>query len=113
MLFTTSLFFLPILGMVSASCSVSSSQEKVDADDERSHAIEFIKYLRMRGAESNDFFGDSPITPTMNTYDWQGVEEALQMALTMEKNVTARMKEMIDICSMEANEDHHAGDWLA
>merc|ERR1712117_879268 len=83
------------------------------ADEERSHAIEFIKYLRMRGAESNDFFGDSPITPTMNTYDWQGVEEALQMALTMEKNVTARMKEMIDICSMEANEDHHAGDWLA
>merc|ERR1712198_219981 len=50
------------------------------ADEERSHAIEFIKYLRMRGAESNDFFGDSPITPTMNTYDWQGVEEALQMA---------------------------------
>merc|ERR1711962_775468 len=33
------------------------------ADEERSHAIQFIQYLRMRGAENNDFFGDSPIKP--------------------------------------------------
>merc|ERR1712025_771582 len=166
MLLTITSLILSTSGLTSASCSVSSSTAKVDAndpvaykdtcilalekqvriefeaslqyilmaahfdqdtinlpnlaamfwthaDEERSHAIEFIKYLRMRGAESNDFFGDSPITPTMNTYDWQGVEEALQMALTMEKNVTARMKLMIDICSESGIEDHHAGDWLA
>jgi len=167
MLFTSTSLILPMLGIVSASCTVGSPQEKVDADDqktffeescikaleaqvriefeaslqyilmaahfdqdsvslpnvaklfwthadeERAHAIEFIKYLRMRGAENNDFFGDSPITPIMNTYDWQGVAEALQMALSMEKNVTARMKLMIDICSESGIEDHHAGDWLA
>ena len=35
------------------------------------------------------------------------------MALKMEKDVTARMKEMIDVCSAEAQEDHHVGDWLS
>ena len=35
--------------------------------------------------------------------------KALDLALKMEKDVTARMKTMIDICSAE---DPHAGDWL-
>jgi len=79
------------------------------ADEERSHAIEFIKYLRMRGAEFNDFFAAQPIKPRAEVYDWQGVDDALDLALKMEKDVTARMKTMIDICSAE---DPHAGDWL-
>ena len=120
------------------------------ADEERSHAIEFIKYLRMRGAENNDFFGGEPLKPREEVFDWQGVDDvskhcrlleelvpwvslgcyvsknnnntfikpnfphqALQLALKMEKDVTARMQEMIDICSQDGLEDHHAGDWLA
>ena len=45
------------------------------ADEERSHAIEFIKYLRMRGAENNDFFGGEPLKPREEVFDWQGVDD--------------------------------------
>merc|ERR1712045_285827 len=82
------------------------------ADEERSHAIQFMQYLRMRGAEDNDFFAGGPIQPKARTYDWQGVEDALSLALQMEKEVTARMKLMIDVCSEAGAEDYHAGDWL-
>ena len=30
----------------------------------------------------------------------------------MEKDVSARMKAMIDSCSQEGGEDYHAADWL-
>jgi len=166
MLLTITSLILSTSGLTSASCSVSSSAAKVDAndpvaykdtcilalekqvriefeaslqyilmaahfdqdtinlpnlaamfwahaDEERSHAIEFIKYLRMRGAENNDFFGGEPLKPREEVFDWQGVDDALQLALKMEKDVTARMQEMIDICSQDGLEDHHAGDWLA
>jgi len=83
------------------------------ADEERSHAILFIDYLRMRGATNNDFFGNSPIQPREAAYDWPGgVAEALTMALKMEKDVTGRMKEMIDTCSLAGQDDPHAVDWL-
>merc|ERR1712142_282058 len=82
------------------------------ADEERSHAIQFINYLRMRGAENNDFFGGSPIQPRERAYTWSGVDEALRMALKMEKDVTAAMKNMIDICSTAGQDDPHAADWL-
>ena len=32
--------------------------------------------------------------------------QALQLALKMEKDVTARMKAMVDICSVAGEEDH-------
>ena len=38
--------------------------------------------------------------------------EALTMALKMEKDVTGRMKDMIDICSTAGKDDPHAADWL-
>ena len=38
--------------------------------------------------------------------------QALMLALEMEKEVTARMKLMIDVCSEAGAEDYHAGDWL-
>ena len=38
--------------------------------------------------------------------------QALRLALKMEKDVSAKMKEMIDICSLEGGEDYHAADWL-
>ena len=34
------------------------------------------------------------------------VVQALQLALKMEKDVTARMKAMVDICSVAGEEDH-------
>ncbi len=43
------------------------------ADEERAHAIQFMQYLRMRGAEDNEFFAGGPIQPKARTYDWQGV----------------------------------------
>merc|ERR1712212_1434728 len=82
------------------------------ADEERSHAIQFINYLRMRGAENNDFFGGSPIQPRERAYTWSGVDEALRMAPKMEKGVTSAMKNMIDICSAAGQDDPHAADWL-
>merc|ERR1711971_82696 len=82
------------------------------ADEEREHAKQFIDYLRMRGATKNDFFGTTPIEPKEKTYTWAGVGEALTMALKMEKDVTGRMKDMIDVCSTAGKEDPHAADWL-
>ena len=34
------------------------------------------------------------------------------MALKMEKDVSGKMKEMIDICSIAGQDDPHAADWL-
>merc|ERR1719481_1117338 len=82
------------------------------ADEEREHAKQFIDYLRMRGATNNDFFGTSPIEPREKTYTWSGVGEALTMTLKMEKDVTGRMKDMIDVCSTSGRDDPHAADWL-
>lgn len=82
------------------------------ADEERSHAIAFITYLRMRGATNNDFFAGQPLQPIEQTYSWPGVSEALQMALQMEKLVSGKMKEMIDICTQVGEDDPHAADWL-
>merc|ERR1712110_805999 len=72
------------------------------ADEERSHAIQFMQYLRMRGAENNNFFGDSPIQPKEGRFYWNSVDDALRLALKME----------IDSCSQEGTEDYHAADWL-
>ena len=69
-----------------------------------------FKYCR--GATNNDFFGTSPIEPKEKTYTWTGVGEALTMALKMEKDVTGRMKDMIDACSTSGRDDPHAADWL-
>ena len=68
--------------------------------------------LLLRGATNNDFFGSSPIAPKEQTYSWAGVGEALVMALKMEKDVSARMKLMIDVCSIAGQDDPHAADWL-
>merc|ERR1711990_35430 len=82
------------------------------ADEERSHAIQFMQYLRMRGATNNDFFGDTPIQPKEGRFFWSSIDDALRLALKMEKDVSARMKEMIDVCSTAGAEDYHAADWL-
>merc|ERR1712156_738928 len=112
-----------------ASCPprVSSSEQKADANDpanfqapcvaalEQQVKVEFqasLQYLRMRGAENNDFFGDTPIKPKEGRFYWSSVDDALRLALKMEKDVSARMKEMIDVCSSAGSEDYHAADWL-
>ena len=45
------------------------------ADEERSHAIQFMQYLRMRGAENNNFFGDTPIQPKEGRFYWSSVDD--------------------------------------
>merc|ERR1712098_163894 len=83
------------------------------ADEERAHAIAFVTYLRMRGATDNDFFGAHPLKPKYSAFKWAGgVAEALEMSLRMEKEVSGRMKEMIDICTLAGQDDPHAADWL-
>jgi len=82
------------------------------ADEERDHAKQFISYLRLRGAQENDFFQGSPIKPTLAKNQWGSVSEALRDALKMEKAVSGSMKEMIDLCSQGGEDDPHAADWL-
>merc|ERR1711937_715981 len=82
------------------------------AEEERAHGKEFINYLRMRGYDGNDFFGANDIQPILKKYTWTSVSEALTDALKMEKNVTASMKTMIDLCSQGGEDDPHAADWL-
>ena len=49
-----------------------------------------------------------PITFYLQNYHFQ----ALILALKMEKDVSGKMKEMIDICSTAGQDDPHAADWL-
>merc|ERR1711890_178043 len=42
------------------------------ADEERSHAIQFITYLRMRGATDSIFLDENPLKPLRNTSHWEG-----------------------------------------
>merc|ERR1712098_140181 len=125
-----SLLMATMIGLASCTCSVSSPDEKAEAADPANYkakciaaledqvriefeaSLQFIQYLRMRGAENNDFFGGTPIQPKERAYTWSGVDEALRMALKMEKDVTGRMKKMIDICSATGQDDPHAADWL-
>merc|ERR1719445_1954917 len=63
-------------------------------------------------AHGKDFFGANDIQPILKKYTWTSVSEALTDALKMEKNVTASMKTMIDLCSQGGEDDPHAADWL-
>lgn len=76
------------------------------ADEERTHGIEFINYLRMRGDNDNDFY--SELFPILDKYSWTDGEDALKDALKMEKAVTGAIKKLIDTCA----NDYHAADWL-
>ena len=81
------------------------------ADEERTHGKTFIDYLRMRGdAETNIVEG--PINPIFGKNSWSDGEEALRDALSMEKAVSASMKQMIDVCDGDEGHDYHAADWL-
>merc|ERR1712080_499635 len=79
------------------------------SDEERGHGIQFVEYLRMRGLQENDFFGQQPLKPTLAKYTWTDGLEALTDALSMEKMVAASIKSKIDICGTE---DPQAADWL-
>jgi len=79
------------------------------SDEERSHGIQFVEYLRMRGLQDNDFLGQQPLKPTLEKFTWKNGLEALTDALSMEKMVSASIKSKIDICG---SEDPQAADWL-
>merc|ERR1712130_275938 len=123
MLFTSSSLILPMLGIVSASCTVGSPQEKVDADDQKTFfeescikaleaqvRIEFeasLQYILMAA----HFDQDSVSLPNVAKLFWTHADEERAHAIEFIKYL--RMKLMIDICSESGMEDHHAGDWLA
>merc|ERR1711946_61445 len=66
------------------------------ASEERTHALAMLDYVRMRGLNTLSLLPES-LAP-------------LSQAVDMEKDVTRRIKNIIDYCS--AAEDHHAADWL-
>lgn len=83
------------------------------ADEEREHGMFFLNYLRDRGdshVDNNIIQGD--INPTLSKYEWTDGLEALRDALNMEKKVSGAIKNIIDVCSMENNEDYLSGDIL-
>merc|ERR1712209_234814 len=107
MLLTITSLILSTLGLTSASCSVSSSAAKVDANDpvaykdtcilalEKQVRIEFeasLQYILMAA----HFDQDTIDLPNLAAMFWAHADQ-----------------ERSDICSQDGLEDHHAGDWLA
>ena len=83
------------------------------ADDERQHGIKFISYLRMRGGDTtSDFFENGKLEPILDKYIWADGTEALRDALTMEKKVSANIREMIDNCDNDNVHDYFSADML-
>lgn len=79
------------------------------ASEERQHALAMLDYLRMRGFEKVTFLPKN-LSPLTKKYNWDSPLDALSQAVDMEKQVTQRIKRIIDYCS--AAEDHHVADWL-
>jgi len=79
------------------------------ASEERQHALSMLDYLRMRGYNVLTILPEK-LEPLNQKYKWDSPLEALKQALDMEKDVTRRIKSIIDYCS--AAEDHHLADWL-
>ena len=83
------------------------------ADEERQHGIKFIEYLRMRGDALSDFLvAGSDMLPLLGKVTWEDGEEALRDALNMEKLVTGSIKQIVDACDNDANQDYYSADWL-
>jgi len=80
------------------------------AIEEREHAKKLMYYLLMRGGYvENAAIKD--LEPKANT--WKSMTEALRDALTLEKNVTANIKNIIKVCEgVKDNNDYHAVDYL-
>merc|ERR1711963_258787 len=117
------------LGAAHCSCSVGSSDSKADANDpanfqagcvkamEEQVKIEFqasLQYILMAA----HFDQDTVNLPNVANLFWTHADEershAIQFIqyLKMKKDVSARMKLMIDECSVAKSEDYHAADWL-
>jgi len=79
------------------------------ASEERTHALAMLDYVRMRGLNTLSLLPES-LAPLNDKYRWDSPLHALSQAVDMEKDVTRRIKNIIDYCS--AAEDHHAADWL-
>jgi len=80
------------------------------AIEEREHAKKLMYYLLMRGGYIQNAAIKS-LEPKTNT--WKSMTEALQDALTLEKKVTANIKNIIKVCEgVKDNNDYHAVDYL-
>nr|ACO14799.1 Ferritin subunit precursor [Caligus clemensi] len=81
------------------------------SDEERTHGLKFMEYLRHRGDNSLELI-NTDIKPIMEKYSWTDGLEALRDALAMEKKVSGSIKKIVDVCSTEGKEDYLSGDWL-
>lgn len=75
------------------------------ADEERNHAMKFVKYVVDAGGRV-----DIPSIP-MPRGDFKSAEEAVQLALENEKNVTDQINELVDLALKES--DHITNNFLA
>ena len=75
------------------------------ADEERAHAMRFVKYVVDAGGRV-----DIPSIP-MPRADFKSAEEAVQLSLENEKNVTDQINELVDLALKES--DHITNNFLA
>ncbi|XP_030753122.1 ferritin subunit-like [Sitophilus oryzae] len=83
------------------------------ASEERGHAIEFIKYLLMRGelTENVSDLIKRNLVPATTTWD-NGVA-ALSDALKLEASVTKKIRNIIEVCEKDEQfNDYHLVDYL-
>ena len=79
------------------------------ANEERDHGIKFLDYIKLRGDEKMDI-GINNLAPILGKSSWADGTEALRDALSMEKQVSIAIKDMITRC--EGVEDFYSADYL-
>ena len=75
------------------------------ADEERDHAMRFVKYVVEAGGRAA-----IPAVPVPKA-DFSSVEEAVQLSLEGEKTVTHQINELVELCLKEG--DHITHNFLA
>jgi len=74
------------------------------ASEERQHGLAMLNYLRMRGHNSLSIL-PAELKPINEKYEWESPMDALRQALTMEKDITRFIKQIINYCT-DAEDDH-------
>lgn len=84
------------------------------ASEEREHAIKILEYLLMRG-ELTSKLSDIIRHPVPLKDSWKNGAEALHDALNLETSVTAKIRDIIQVCETPASNgqnDYHLVDYL-
>ena len=82
------------------------------ASEERNHAIEFIKYLLMRGKLTSDVSTLIKRNLVPQNTTWSNGVSALKDALLLETKVTKLIRNMIKKCEENRFNDYHFVDYL-